>query len=163
MSTKESYLCHLLNIRAVPQLLLFSLMASILALVTTTAKAQLFVPNPLQNPLCSKIGKQIQVSTGLRMYCFGPQPNGPKFSTSTSQSSSGASTSLSNSGSTSTTSSTGTFSFSANVDAASLAEDVNPAGARAYGQSEVSIAGSGPNVVEAWNDASGFCAPCPSP
>src|SRR5207302_6803696 len=94
---------------------------------------------------------------------FGPQPNGPKFSTSTSQSSSGASTSLSNSGSTSTTSSTGTFSFSANVDAASLAEDVNPAGARAYGQSEVSIAASGPNVVEAWNDATGFFSPCPSP
>src|SRR2546428_7820718 len=163
MSTKERYLCHLLNIRAVPQLLLFSLMASILARFTTTAKAQLFVPNPLQNPLCSRIGKQIQVSTGLRMYCFGPQPNGPKFSASTNQSSSAASTNTSSSGTVSNSGSTGTFSFSKNVDAASLSEDISPSGVRAYGQSEVSIAASGPHVVEAWNDSMVFFASCPSP
>lgn len=50
-----------------------------------------------------------------------------------------------------------------NVNAASLSEDINPAGVRAPGQSETSIAASGPYVVEAWNDATGFVAPCPSP
>ena len=51
-----------------------------------------------------------------------------------------------------------------NVDAASFAEDVTPpAGVQADGQSETSIAASGPYVAEAWNDATGFFAPCPSP
>jgi hypothetical protein len=40
MSAQESYLCHLLNTRAVPRLLLFTLMASILVLVSTAANAQ---------------------------------------------------------------------------------------------------------------------------
>jgi hypothetical protein len=47
-----------------------------------------------------------------------------------------------------------------NVDAASFAEDVSPAGARGYGQSETSIAASGPYVVEAWNDSTTFFSSC---
>jgi hypothetical protein len=51
---------------------------------------------------------------------------------------------------------------SANVDAASFAEDVSPAGVQAGGQSETSIAASGPFVVEAWNDSTGFLSSCGS-
>ncbi len=50
-----------------------------------------------------------------------------------------------------------------NVRAANLAEDVSPTGVRGYGQSETSVAANGPYVVEAWNDATGFVSPCPSP
>jgi hypothetical protein len=50
-----------------------------------------------------------------------------------------------------------------NVDAASPAEDVTPAGARVYGQPEASIAASGRYVVEAWNDTTGRFSACPSP
>ena len=53
--------------------------------------------------------------------------------------------------------------FRANVNAASLAEDLSPGGVRAFGQSEVSIASSGAYVVEGWNDSTGFFSPCPSP
>src|SRR5215470_16292974 len=51
----------------------------------------------------------------------------------------------------------------ANVDAASPAEDITPAGLRAYGQSNVSIAASGRYVVEAWNDTTALFTTCPSP
>src|SRR6267143_4797663 len=148
-----------LNTRVVPRLLLFGLLASlILVLIPTAADAQTiptFVPNPLKNPLCSKIGNQIQVSLGLRMYCFGPQPNGPGTSSPL--------TSQSSSVTTSSSGGTGASSFSPNVNAASLAEDISPNGTRAYGQSETSIAASGHYVVEAWNDATGFISLCPSP
>src|SRR5437899_12806187 len=146
MPLQKTDFWQLLNARAVPGLLLFSLMASlILVLVSTPADAQIFVPNPLQNPICSKIDNQIQVSQGLRMYCFGRQPNGPGTGTSPSSP-------QSISGITSDSGSGGT-SFSPNVNAASLAEDVTPSGSRVYGQSETSIAASGRYVVEAWNDA----------
>lgn len=92
------------------------------------------------SPFCSKLGKSIQASSGAQMWCFGPQPTGP-----------GAPV-----GSTLTT-------VSANVDAANPHEDVTASGVQAYGQSEESIAAVGPYVVEAWNDATGFFAPCPSP
>jgi hypothetical protein len=157
MSPKETNFWQPLTTRAVTGWLLFSLMAAlILVLASTPAHAQTknFVPNPLQNPICSKIGNKIQVSLGLRMYCFGPQPNGPGTSPTTTRSSSGI-TSYSGGG--------GTSGFSPNVDAASLAEDITPAGVRAYGQSETSIAASGSYVVEAWNDSTGFFSPCPSP
>jgi hypothetical protein len=49
------------------------------------------------------------------------------------------------------------------VDAASLAEDISPAGARAEGQSETSIADAGRYVAEDWNDSTGTVSPCPSP
>jgi len=150
-----------LNTRAMPRLLLLGLMASLTLILVPTADAQTiptFVPNPLQNPICSRIGNQIQVSLGLRMYCFGPQPNGPGTGapTSSSNGETSASTASSSGG-------TGTFNFSPNVNAANLAEDISPSGTRAYGQSETSIAAAGPYVVEAWNDATGFYSPCPSP
>src|SRR5882762_65971 len=155
MSPKKTDFWQLLNARAVPGLLLFSLMASlILVLVSTPADAQNFVPNPLQNPICSRIDHQIQVSLGLRIYCFGRQPNGPGTSPSRIQSSSGT---IPYSGGASAS------SFSPNVNAASLAEDISPSGSRAYGQAETSIAASGRYVVEAWNDATGLISPCPSP
>lgn len=92
------------------------------------------------HPLCRKIGTTLWVSTAARMWCSPPQPNGS-----------------------STITSTATSGSSANVNAANPAEDVTPSGVRAYGQSETSIAGIGPYVVEAWNDVTGFLAPCPSP
>ncbi|TMF46891.1 MAG: hypothetical protein E6I32_10860, partial [Chloroflexi bacterium] len=73
------------------------------------------------------------------MYCFGPQ--------------------TSSSSNVKTSSST----FGPNVDAANPQEDITPNGTRVYGQSEVSIAGNATDAVEAWNDATGFFAPCPSP
>src|SRR5205823_5058569 len=94
------------------------------------------------NPVCARQGKGILGSAGMQMWCFGPSPNGR--------------------GSSSTTTSTSTR-FSKNVDAANPHEDVTPAGVQAYGQSETSIAAVGPYVVEAWNDATGFFSPCPSP
>src|SRR5467141_545853 len=112
MSPKKTDFWQLLNARAVPGLLLFSLMASlILVLVSTPADAQIFVPNPLQNPICSKIDNQIQVSQGLRMYCFGRQPNGPGTGTSPSSI-------QSISGTISYSAGGGMSSFSPNVDAA---------------------------------------------
>ena len=92
-----------------------------------------------QLPFCSMLGHGIQASSGAQMYCFGPQQNGP--------------------GSVSPTGST----FGSNVNAASPSEDVSANGTRAYGQSEESVAASGPYVVEAWNDSTGFfsarCSP----
>jgi hypothetical protein len=40
---------------------------------------------------------------------------------------------------------------------------VSPSGVRAYGQSETSLAATGPYVVEAWNDSTSFFSTCPSP
>lgn len=94
------------------------------------------------NPICSKLGTSIQASSGAQMYCFGPQAT--------------------QGGTSSGTLTTGA-TFSKNVDAASTKEDITPNGTQAYGQSEVSIAGMGNYVVEGWNDATGFFAPCPSP
>ena len=47
----------------------------IVAFVPAKGYAQ-FVPNSKQNPLCRKLGTQIQGSSGMQMYCFGPQQNG---------------------------------------------------------------------------------------
>ncbi len=101
---------------------------------TTGAKAH--------NPFCKYLGKRYQASAGANIFCFGPQVK---------------------------ITSNGKSPFvregpgaPANVDAASFAEDVSPSGLQADGQSETSIAASGPYVVENWNDATGFFAPCPS-
>ena len=93
------------------------------------------------NPICSRLGKSLQGSTGMQMWCFGPQQNG--------------------SGQHPVSTSTG--SFGSNVNAANPKEDRSPAGVQADGQSEVSIASIGQYSVEAWNDSTGFIAPCPSP
>jgi hypothetical protein len=92
------------------------------------------------NAFCSRLGKSIGGSSGAWTYCFGPQSaNASHVNTSS-----------------------GT-SLGPNVDAANLQEDITPNGTRAYGQSETSIAGNATYVVEAWNDSTGFFAPCPSP
>lgn len=94
------------------------------------------------NPFCKRLGNRYQASAGAQMFCFGPQPNGPAAGHAPVARSAGA---------------------PANVNAASFAEDVSPAGVQADGQSETSIAASGPYVVEAWNDATSFLSTCPSP
>src|SRR5437764_13342026 len=74
------------------------------------------------------------------MFCLGPQPTGPGVVQNAA-----------------------TSGFAPNVNAASLREDVAPSGERGYGQSEEAVAGVGPYVVEAWNDATGFFSVCPAP
>jgi hypothetical protein len=100
------------------------------------------------NPVCAKNGHSIELSQGGQMFCNGPQSNGPASPSRTS---------------TSTSSSSSNPSFGSNVDAATLQEDVTPSGVQVHGQSETSVAASGPYVVEAWNDGTGFFAPCGSP
>jgi hypothetical protein len=95
------------------------------------------------NPICAQNGKTIELSQGGQMWC-NPPTSPSRTSTSTSSSSSNP-------------------SFGSNVDAANLKEDVTPSGVQVHGQSETSVAASGPYVVEAWNDATGFFAPCGSP
>lgn len=80
-----------------------------------------------------------QASAGAQSFCFGIQRNG----TAAKRPAAAA--------------------VSTNVNAANLAEDVSPAGVRAYGQSETSVAATGQYVVEAWNDATAFYSSCPSP
>jgi len=96
------------------------------------------------NPFCKHLGKRYEASSGANMFCFGPKKTtvGPHARRASVSQAPGA---------------------PGNVDAASFAEDVSPAGVPADGQSETSIAASGRYVVEAWNDATGFLAPCPSP
>ena len=103
------------------------------------AKGQASPKATTNNPFCSRIGQGIGASAGARMYCFGPQTSSSSAKTV--------------SGST----------VGPNVDAANPNEDITPNGTRAYGQSETSIAGNATYAVEAWNDATGFFAPCPSP
>ena len=106
-----------------------------------------------QNPFCSRLGKSIGGSSGAYMYCFGAQPTTGGTSSSTSATKPA----------TVVQSSPTTVTYSTNVNAANPAEDISPSGVRVYGQSETSIAASGPYVVEAWNDGTGFFSPCPSP
>jgi hypothetical protein len=93
------------------------------------------------NPFCKRLGVKYLASAGAEGFCFGIQRNGP----------------------TATLRPAATSAGSTNVNAASLAEDVSPSGTRAYGQSETSVAATGQYVVEAWNDATSFLSPCPSP
>ena len=85
-------------------------------------------------------------STAMQMYCFGPQFNQGN----------GASARRAVSRSTSIT-------VGKNVDAANPNEDISSSGVRGYGQSETSTASIDNYVLEAWNDSTGFFAPCPSP
>ena len=111
-----------------------------LAASPSPVSASKAAPKTNDNPLCSRLGKEIQASSGAQMFCYGSQPTGNGVVRGTP----GA-------------------SFGPNSNAASPSEDVSPAGVQAYGQSEVSIAATGNYVVEAWNDATGFFSPCPSP
>lgn len=95
------------------------------------------------NPFCKRLGKRYLASSGARMFCFGPRAHVQTHATPfPGKLAPGA---------------------PSNVDAASFAEDVSPSGVQADGQSETSIAASGPFVVEAWNDATGFFSSCSSP
>ena len=95
------------------------------------------------NPFCKYLNKRYQASAGAHMFCFGPQAQvSPQLRSAAVREGPGA---------------------PGNVDAASFAEDVSPAGLQADGQSETSIAASGPYVAEEWNDSTGFFSPCPSP
>lgn len=100
---------------------------------------------------CGHLGTTVQASSGAQMYCFGPQQNGAA-----------AAKTLTSAQTTSTSASTSTLKLGSNVDAATVSEDVTPSGVQAHGQSEVSVAAAGPYVVEAWNDSTGFFAPCGS-
>jgi hypothetical protein len=94
------------------------------------------------NPFCKYLGKRYGASAGAHAFCFGPQrPAGPQPRRAGVSQSPGV---------------------PRNVDAASFAEDVSPAGVQADGQSEVSIAASGPYIAEEWNDSTGFFSSCPS-
>jgi hypothetical protein len=92
--------------------------------------------NPNLNP-----NGRIFASQGAQMYCFGFQLNSAGKRPQVLASPSGIK----------------------NVDAANPSEDISPNGTQAYGQSETSIAAADQYVVEAWNDSTGFFAPCPSP
>jgi hypothetical protein len=96
-------------------------------------------------PFCRDLATgRVWGSAGARLFCFGPQPSGPATAVPV-----GAGRGLKG--------------VPRNVDAASLAEDISPAGTRGEGQSETSIAAAGRYVVEDWNDATGSVSPCPSP
>src|SRR5215469_16585617 len=93
------------------------------------------------HPVCTRNGQSIKLSQGGQMFCNPPTaPSRPSTSSPSSNP-----------------------SFGSNVDAASPQEDVTPSGVQVHGQSETSVASAGPYVVEAWNDGTGFFAPCPSP
>src|SRR5438128_9348613 len=99
--------------------------------------------NPNNRPFCSNLGKSVQASQGAQMFCFPPQPTGFAPATVNSPSSGNP--------------------YAPNVNAANPQEDVTPSGVSIHGQSETSIAAAGQYVVEAWNDGTGFFAPCGSP
>src|SRR5689334_21621635 len=80
-------------------------------------------PPNTKTHFCANLGKLYQASVGAQMYCFGPQPNGPSHKNTPSKKHS---------------------SFGSNVDAANPAEDVSGAGVQAFGQSETSVAATGP-------------------
>ncbi|MBV9613870.1 MAG: hypothetical protein JO031_00270, partial [Ktedonobacteraceae bacterium] len=115
---------------------------SILVVGSPVSHAQTTPTTTTKDAFCSRLGKNIEASSGAQMFCFGPQP------------------------STSATKNVKKIlksSFGTNVDAANPNEDIAPSGVRAYGQSEVSVASIDSYTVEAWNDATSFSAPCPSP
>ncbi len=157
MLAEEPKRCRLLQKSLAAHFTRLLLISVLALLIDTAASPQLagaasgFVK---PNPLCDRLGKDRQASAGAQMFCFGPQQNG---------SAAAKATAAPNTGNAATGPNTGTFNFSSNVNAANLAEDVTPSGVRIHGQSETSIAASGRYVVEAWNDATGFFAPCGSP
>jgi len=125
-----------------PRFFLTSMMAMlVVAAPSLAANAQTNRTDPTKLPFCTqlKTGK-VQASSGAHAFCSPPQTG----ATAAAQ----------------TLASTSTGKFGSNVNAATVSEDVTPSGVQAHGQSEVSLAAAGPYVVEAWNDATGFFAPC---
>src|SRR5579859_2487835 len=122
--------------------LVSSVIVTILLYGATAASASTSAASPPQttkSAFCDNLGKRYQASSGAQMYCFGIQQSG-----------------------TGQVSSNQTKTFGSNVDAANFSEDISPSGVRAYGQSEVSVAGIGSYVVEAWNDSTSFFSSCGS-
>ena len=107
-----------------------------------TARTATLSSKHTNNPFCGKLGKSVQASQAAQMFCNPPA------------SPAGAATAVKP---------PTTTSYGTNVDAANPQEDITPSGVSIHGQSETSIAASGQYVVEAWNDATGFFAPCGSP
>jgi hypothetical protein len=146
------------------RLLLAAAATLLLTLLPSATTSAATLPNGL-TAFCSRVAQTnvppyppeaIFASSGAMMACFGPQPNRGGVPLSTPTGSTATSTSSTASGSTTTGS-------TKNVDAADPQEDVSQNGTRAYGQSEESVAASGPYVVEAWNDSTFFFQPCPDP
>ncbi len=127
----------------------------LVALFPATGHAQ-FTPNSKKFPNCSKLGSTMQGSSGMQMYCFGPQQNGAAPRTGLLQPNLSERSGIGQL-------KPGNGGGFPNVNAANTAEDINQAGVRAFGQSETSIAAAGPYVVEAWNDSTGFFSVCGSP
>jgi hypothetical protein len=116
------------------------------ALVPVSANAQMGKGTnfckKLYNPNLNASGK-VFASQGAQMYCFGAPQRFARTHLSTPASSATATI--------------------RNVDAANPSEDISPNSTQLYGQAETSIAAADQYVVEAWNDATGFLSPCPSP
>ncbi len=94
---------------------------------------------------CKKLQNgTLHASAGANGFCFGPQQNGQAGNAAVF----GGLPAVTEYG---------------NVDAANPQEDIAPNGTVAYGQSETSTAAVGNDVMEAWNDSTGFFAACPSP
>ncbi|HLX58730.1 MAG TPA: hypothetical protein VKR83_17055 [Ktedonobacteraceae bacterium] len=143
-----SRILHFLHCKStIPFLIAFILAVAFTGGSASAASALSAVPasatNHSSNPLCQKLGKTFEGSSGMQMWCFGEQPNGSgqalKTRALSGKSGGGA---------------------SPNVDAANPAEDVSASGVQAFGQSETSIAATGPYVVEGWNDATTFVSSC---
>jgi hypothetical protein len=145
-------------------------------LVASLSKAAAYPANFA--PFCNSLGQTKQASSGAQMFCHGPMSNGlspmlnPKlrqrlglpplrtFQVNHPLGSRFVRIPLRPNW---TVGALTTPSVSSNVDAANPNEDISPSGFQAFGQSETSIAAQGHNVVEAWNDATGFFSPCGSP
>lgn len=118
---------------------LLTVFSAMFAAGASITHAQTTPGKTTKSAFCNRLGKTIQASAGAQLYCFGASNAGsPSIKKDASR------------------------SFGTNVNAADPSEDISPAGVRAYGQSEVSVAGSGPYVVEAWNDSTTFFSLCPS-
>lgn len=109
--------------------------------------------DPASQAICSRLitpsnprpAHALAASSGAQMYCFGPGngTNRPQRHQRTFLSQA--------------------LAVGGNVDAANPSEDISPSGTYAYGQSETSIGAIDNNVVEAWNDSTGFFSPNCSP
>lgn len=107
-------------------------------------------------PFCARLGHGIQASTGAHLFC--------DVQTGIRQMGHPGAGGLASSSAIAPSLSVGANPvFGNNADAANPAEDVSPAKAQFYGQSETSIAALGSFVVEAWNDSTGFGTQCPAP
>jgi len=109
------------------------------------------------NNFCAELGHGINASAGAHMYCDYQATAHPAAHLPKSQVQAPAKNEHNNQNP--------QRQFGNNVDSANPQEDQFPvpSSTQVYGQSETSIAAIGPYVVHAWNDATGFFAPCGLP